>query len=123
MRTRIVLLALTLCSAAPVLAGEPTSIYDRNWPQWRGPRGTGWAPHASPPAHWDEATNVRWKLEIPGKGLSSPIVWEDQVFVTTAVPAELPNKPRDVDGVERALPDWRVRSGVAPERVLEFASL
>jgi outer membrane protein assembly factor BamB len=60
---------------------------DRNWPQWRGPRSTGVAPHADPPIEWSETKNVAWKVEIPGRGSSSPVVWEDQVFLTTAVPA------------------------------------
>src|SRR5687768_1876752 len=60
---------------------------DRNWPQWRGPRATGVGPHADPPAEWSEAKNVSWKVEIPGRGSSSPVVWGDQVFLTTAIPS------------------------------------
>jgi outer membrane protein assembly factor BamB len=60
---------------------------DRNWPQWRGPRATGVAPHANPPVEWSETRNISWKVEIPGRGSSSPVVWGDQVFLTTAVPA------------------------------------
>lgn len=60
---------------------------DRFWPQWRGPLGTGEAPQANPPLEWSEQKNVRWKVAIPGRGKSSPIVWGDLVFVTTAVPA------------------------------------
>lgn len=57
------------------------------WPQWRGPLATGVAPHADPPIEWSETKNVRWKVELPGKGHSTPIVWGDRVFVTTAVPS------------------------------------
>ena len=60
---------------------------ERYWPQWRGPHGTGVAPHADPPTEWSETQNVRWKIEIPGRGSSSPVIWGDRVFVTTAVPA------------------------------------
>ena len=56
------------------------------WPQWRGPLSTGVAPHANPPVEWSESKNVRWKLALPGKGHSTPVVWGDRVFVTTAVP-------------------------------------
>ena len=59
---------------------------DHFWPQWRGPRGTGVAPHADPPVRWSETKNIRWKIPLPGKGHSTPIVWGDRVFVTTAVP-------------------------------------
>ena len=60
---------------------------DRNWPQWRGPRATGVAPGANPPLEWSESKNVSWKVEIPGRGSSSPVVWRDQLFLTTAIPA------------------------------------
>jgi len=73
----------TLAGASP--AGPPPSA-DRFWPQWRGPLGTGEAPKANPPLEWSEEKNVRWKVEVPGRGKSSPIVWGDLVFVTTAVP-------------------------------------
>lgn len=59
--------------------------YDKYWPQWRGPLATGEAPHGNPPLQWSEETNIKWKVEIQGLGLSSPIVWEDRVFVTSAV--------------------------------------
>ena len=58
----------------------------RFWPQWRGPLGTGVAPHAKPPVEWSETKNVRWKTALPGKGHSTPIVWGDRVFITTAAP-------------------------------------
>ena len=41
---------------------------------------------ANPPLEWSETKNVRWKVEIPGRGSSSPVVWGDRVFVLTAVP-------------------------------------
>ncbi len=56
------------------------------WPQWRGPLGTGVAPKADPPITWSETENVRWKKALPGKGHSTPVVWGNRVFVTTAVP-------------------------------------
>ena len=56
------------------------------WGAWRGPLATGVAPHATPPLHWSEHENVRWKVAIPGKGHSSPVVWNDRVYVTTAIP-------------------------------------
>jgi outer membrane protein assembly factor BamB len=55
------------------------------WPQWRGPLATGVAPHANPPVRWSETENVRWKRELPGRGLSTPVLWEDHLFITTAV--------------------------------------
>jgi outer membrane protein assembly factor BamB len=65
-------------------AGGPA---EPNWAQWRGPLGTGAAPAAKPPVTWSESNNVKWKVNIPGEGTSSPIVWENQVFVLTAIPS------------------------------------
>ena len=45
------------------------------WPQWRGPLANGVAPNANPPVHWSETNNIRWKIPLPGKGHSSPIVF------------------------------------------------
>jgi outer membrane protein assembly factor BamB len=61
---------------------------DEQWHQWRGPHATGVAPKATPPLHWNETTNVKWKVKTPGFGTSTPIVWGNQVFLVTAIPAE-----------------------------------
>jgi outer membrane protein assembly factor BamB len=66
------------------------------WAQWRGPLGTGVAPDAQPPVEWSETKNIRWKSVLPGKGHSSPVVWGEQVFLTTAVPFGEQLKPRFV---------------------------
>src|SRR5688500_9239946 len=62
---------------------------DSNWPQFRGPSASG-VGTGSPPLEWngESGKNIRWKTEIPGLGHSSPIVWGDRVFLTTALPAE-----------------------------------
>ena len=61
----------------------------REWPSFRGPGGSGILDGAHPPTVWDveQSINVQWKTPIPGLAHSSPIVWGDRVFVTTAVPA------------------------------------
>src|SRR5205814_1077900 len=64
------------------------------WPQWRGPSGTGVAPAAQPPIQWSETNNVRWKTAIPGKGHSTPILWGQHLFLTTAIPYGEPLRPR-----------------------------
>lgn len=64
------------------------------WPQWRGPLGTGVAPHANPPVEWSEHRNVRWKRPLPGKGHSTPVVWGDRVFVTAAEPVGIALPPK-----------------------------
>jgi outer membrane protein assembly factor BamB len=52
------------------------------------------APEADPPVEWSETKNIRWKDPLPGKGHSTPIVWENRVFVTTAVPVGEALPPR-----------------------------
>ncbi len=59
---------------------------ETQWGQLRGPAGSGVAPHSKPPVEWSEGNNVRWKTELPGHGLSTPIVWGDRVYIQTAVP-------------------------------------
>src|SRR5438128_11946549 len=65
-----------------------------NWPQWRGPLGTGVAPNGFPPVEWSETKHIRWKKTLPGKGHSTPIVWGEHIFLTTAIPYGEAVKPR-----------------------------
>lgn len=79
----------TALAAVAILTGAaaqhtPATQY---WPQWRGPHATGVSTTGMPPLEWSEDENVRWKVPVPGRGSSSPIVWDDLVFLTTAVPA------------------------------------
>jgi outer membrane protein assembly factor BamB len=59
--------------------------YAENWPSWRGPGALGISSETGIPAKWDPSKNIKWKVEVPGLGHSSPIVWGDRIFVTTAV--------------------------------------
>jgi hypothetical protein len=80
---------MTLTVPTSTVAADDAQNWDdpaHHWPQWRGPLGTGVAPHADPPVDWSETKNVRWKTVLPGQGHSTPIVWQDRVFVTAAVP-------------------------------------
>lgn len=84
MRTAaLILLAMMPFAAAP--ATDATS--EKFWPQWRGPSANGVSTTADPPIEWSETKNVRWKVEIPGRGSSSPVVWGDRIFLLTAVPS------------------------------------
>ena len=56
-----------------------------NWPQWRGPSGHGVSAESDLPTTWSQGENVAWSAALGGLGSSSPIVWRDQVFVTSQI--------------------------------------
>src|SRR5690349_9696801 len=60
-------------------------IHAGEWPQFRGAHSDGVAAESTVPAEWGPEKNVQWKVKVPGVAWSSPIVWGDKVFVTTAV--------------------------------------
>lgn len=74
--------AFCLGSVASIAAQKPAV---ESWPHWRGAAHTGTAT-GEPPVTWGDTSNVRWKLEIPGRGYSTPVAWGDRLFLTTAVP-------------------------------------
>src|SRR5262249_55591463 len=75
-----------LACAAQAKALVPTmgALSDARWPQFRGPVGNGIADATSLPTKWSEASNIRWKTAIHGKGWSSPVIWGKQIWMTTA---------------------------------------
>ena len=74
-------LAVLLLTHSLSTAGSP----EENWHQWRGPEATGVSRTANPPIEWSEDKNVKWKIAIDGRGTSTPIVWNDKVFLLTAI--------------------------------------
>lgn len=77
---RLVVLATTF---TPLLyAAEREAA---RWPQFRGPDGQGVAATTKPPTEWSESKNIAWKTDIPGLGFSSPVIWDDQIWLTTAL--------------------------------------
>jgi outer membrane protein assembly factor BamB len=73
--------------AAPVEAVSGLASPPLNWPQFRGPNGTGIGDGQQPPISWNVKTgeNVRWKTPIPGLGHSCPAIWGNRIFITTAI--------------------------------------
>jgi outer membrane protein assembly factor BamB len=71
-----------------------------HWPQWRGPFFNGMA-RGDAPAEWSDTKNIKWKTEIPGRGFSTPVIWGERIFLTTAIPtgkvAETP-QPAPAEG-------------------------
>ena len=80
-----------------------------NWPQWRGPDGSGISNEKNLPAEWSPTKNIKWKTAIAGRGHSSPIVWGKYVFLTTAVEGEAVSGAKAakhlIDGKEWVHPD------------------
>lgn len=93
----------------------------QNWPQWRGPNGDGSA-DARPPLEWGPEKNVAWKVELPGHGSSTPVVWDGKVFVLCAV-----DTGKAADGPppapEPADPGRRRMSSAPPKTAYRFEVL
>ncbi|NRA95089.1 MAG: VCBS repeat-containing protein [Planctomycetes bacterium] len=122
------IVALLLASVAVALPqSEPSTKPPgpagdaRRWSSWRGPLGTGSAASGSPPTQWAEETeqsaarNIAWKVKVPGLGISSPIVWQDRIYLTTAIETSRPGKAGD------DLPPQDHRSAPRASVVHEFA--
>lgn len=86
-RMSLVLLLLTVVGTVRAQSGD-------HWPQWRGPFFNGMA-RGDAPAEWSDTKNIKWKAEIPGRGFSTPVVWGDRIFLTTAIPTgKAPEAPQ-----------------------------
>jgi outer membrane protein assembly factor BamB len=70
----LALLALGCCCAGDLSA--------ENWPRFHGPGGQGRSSESDLPVKWSASSNVRWKTPLPGPGHSSPVVWEDRIFLS-----------------------------------------
>ena len=84
MRMRVRMFSV-ICLMILIFTGIPEAVdnlspYELNWPQWRGPYASGISPNGDPPVEWSESKNIKWKIEIPGKGHASPVIWGDQIF-------------------------------------------
>ena len=84
-------------------AQNRSSDNNKNWPNWRGPLELGSSQYGNPPVEFSETKNIKWKIPLPGKGHSTPIIWGDQIFVTTAIQiGETPKEPvKEEDGQTR----------------------
>ncbi|MBY0589101.1 PQQ-like beta-propeller repeat protein [bacterium] len=88
---------------------------ENDWPQFRGHKGSGVSSSILVPTEWEPGKNVAWSITIPGGGYSSPVIWKDRLFLTTAVPDKAEGEaPRGMraESVRYAIPDitydWRV---------------
>jgi outer membrane protein assembly factor BamB len=106
--------ALVIMAMAPLDARRDSGA----WPQFRGPGGTGVLDGANLPTAWSTTSGVAWAVELPGRGWSSPITWDDQVFVTAAIsPGAFKEPSPGIYGNDYAAE--LTRKGLTPEQVLE----
>lgn len=84
--------ALLVCLIVSLVAGWALMVQAQtaaHWPQWRGPFFNGMA-RGDAPTTWSDTSNIKWKVEIPGRGHSTPAIWGDRIFLTTAIPTGKP---------------------------------
>lgn len=84
-----------------VLIGTVSAV--EQWPQFRGSQAGVATDDPSLPDFWTETRNVAWKIDVPGQGWSSPVVWDDHIFVTTAISSG--KEPAPIEGIADPSPD------------------
>ncbi len=84
----LLLLALT----GELLFANSSNTDPAHWPEWRGPFSSGMA-RTGAPVEFSDTKNVKWRVAIPGRGFSTPVIWGEKIFLTTAVPTGKVVKP------------------------------
>ncbi|MDE0575675.1 MAG: PQQ-binding-like beta-propeller repeat protein [Opitutales bacterium] len=88
---RQLILGLTILTLGPLLL---SAANESNWPQFRGSKALGVSDNPDLPNKWGPTENVLWKRDIAGRGWSSPVVWGNRVFLTTAINEEKTEEPK-----------------------------
>lgn len=88
---RQLILGLTILTLGPLLL---SAADESNWPQFRGSKALGVSDNLDLPNKWGPTENVLWKHDIAGRGWSSPVVWGNRVFLTTAINEEKTEEPK-----------------------------
>ena len=78
-----------------------TNSFADNWQQWRGTHNDGISQETEAPIQWSQTENVKWRLPLPGEAASTPVVWEDKIFLTSAEGDALVLMCVSTDGKER----------------------
>jgi outer membrane protein assembly factor BamB len=96
-------LAISVAWPEPACCQSNEDVISRNWHQWRGPEANGVSRTAKPPVIWNEDENIKWKVAIAGGGTSTPIIWQDKVFLLMAINTGKvdPSLPKPEDQPER----------------------
>lgn len=69
---------------AAIVTSPISQLIAEDWPNWRGPRNDGTSIETGLPTNWSKTENVKWRLELPGSGASTPVVWGEHIFLTSA---------------------------------------
>lgn len=106
-------LAWIACCSQIAVSSASANDVNRDWPQWRGPDASGTAMESDPPTSWSESENIRWKIDVPGVGSSTPIVLGDRVYVSTAVKTDrvVENQESTEDASQSSTPAREERGG------------
>ena len=104
---------LSLIVSSLLLAGA--SLHATNWPEWRGADGQGHAEGKGYPQTWSDTMNVAWRAPVPGRGWSSPVIWGNQIWMTTAIEVTTPP--------DKAKARLKGNTGDQPLSVLDEAQL
>ena len=86
-----------------------SAVQAENWPQWRGPKNDGISTEKNLPAEWGPDKNVVWKFKMPGRGSSTPCVWDDKIFVTSIDSEDVVLVCVGIDGKEK----WKEKLATA----------
>ena len=95
-----------------IATGVTSLLAADNWPRWRGPADRGSNEAGAYPVKWGASANVLWKIALPGKGCSTPIVWDRRIYLTTPADGQDSVSAIDWDGK----PLWQTRLGTAPRQ-------
>jgi outer membrane protein assembly factor BamB len=111
--THALLLTVSIAGGFNTLAQSRDGV--SNWPQWRGPQGLGVSEEKNLPAEWGADKNIVWKTALPGRGHSSPIVWDNRIFLTTSIEGEVVPGAKAVHHVRKG-ETWVHPDSVAGDR-------
>lgn len=111
---------VTLSTFRPSWADASTK--GSNWPQWRGPASQGVSEEKNLPTEWSSSKNIQWKTPIPGRSHSSPIVWNNRIFLTTAVEGPVVTGAKAVEHMDEGKP-WRHPDSVGGDHSQVFKVL
>ncbi|MEZ5071243.1 MAG: PQQ-binding-like beta-propeller repeat protein [Bacteroidales bacterium] len=121
MKFPIPLLAALLLPLLSLSAQQPSGEMLKNWNQWRGPLENGVAPESQPVVEWSESQNIKWKTAIPGIGHATPIIWENQIILLSAVPTDKAGPTKEAsDAGEGNGEDTSWMNATTTDRVHQF---